>query len=95
MMWRDELIWETGWSVIPTFQGQGIASSATAQLMDKARAEEQHRFVHAFPMVENAPSNAVCRKLGFTLLGDTDLPARRACVVRCNGGGPLPGRRPP
>jgi RimJ/RimL family protein N-acetyltransferase len=26
--------------------------------------------VHAFPSVANAASNAICRKLGFTLLGE-------------------------
>jgi RimJ/RimL family protein N-acetyltransferase len=52
--------------------------------MDKAREEQRHRFVHAFPVVENAPSNAICRKLGFTLVGETDFPARRGGFVRCN-----------
>ena len=81
---RDQEVWEMGWAVIPSFQGRGIASSATAQLIGKARAELQRRFVHAFPMVENAPSNAICRKLGFTLLGEIDFPARQGCFVRCN-----------
>ena len=33
----------------------------------------KHRFVHAFPSVDNAPSNAICRKAGFTLLGERDF----------------------
>jgi RimJ/RimL family protein N-acetyltransferase len=37
-----------------------------------------------YPKVENTPSNAICRKLGFELLGEVDFPARRAGVVRCN-----------
>jgi RimJ/RimL family protein N-acetyltransferase len=82
--WRDRDIWEIGWAVIPGFQGHGIASSATAQLIDRARAERRHRFVHAFPTLENAPSNAICRKLGFTLLGEVDFPARQGGFVRCN-----------
>jgi RimJ/RimL family protein N-acetyltransferase len=82
--WRDQQIWEIGWAVIPSFQGRGIASSATAQLIDRTRAERQHRFVHAFPMIGNAPSNAICRKLGFTILGEIDFDARRAGFVRCN-----------
>jgi RimJ/RimL family protein N-acetyltransferase len=80
----DQPIWEIGWAVLPSFQGRGIASSATAQLMDRVRAEQQHRFVHAFPKVENAPSNAICRKLGFALLGEIDFPARQGGFVRCN-----------
>jgi RimJ/RimL family protein N-acetyltransferase len=82
--WRDMHVWEIGWSVTHSFQGRGIASSATAQLIDRAREEQQHRFVHAFPMVENAPSNAICRKLGFTLLAEIDLEGRQGGFVRCN-----------
>jgi RimJ/RimL family protein N-acetyltransferase len=82
--WRDRHVWEIGWAVIPSFQGRGIAGSATAQLIDRARAEQQHRFVHAFPRVENAPSNAICGKLGFTLLGEIDFEAREGGTVRCN-----------
>jgi RimJ/RimL family protein N-acetyltransferase len=82
--WHDQPVWETGWAVLSGFQRRGIASSATAQLLDRARAERHHRVVHAFPMVENAPSNAICRKLGFTLLGEIDFPARQGGFVRCN-----------
>jgi RimJ/RimL family protein N-acetyltransferase len=85
MTWQDEQVWEIGWAVIPGFQGRGIASFATAQIIDRARAERGLRYVHAFPKVENAPSNAICRKLGFSLLGEVDFPARRgAGSVRCN-----------
>jgi RimJ/RimL family protein N-acetyltransferase len=82
--WHEQLAWEIGWAVVPSFQGRGIATAATAQLIEKARAELLHRYVHAFPMVENAPSNAICRKLGFTLLGEIDFPARQGGFVRCN-----------
>src|SRR5574341_1527393 len=27
--WRDQTVWETGWSVLPEFQGQGVATQAT------------------------------------------------------------------
>jgi RimJ/RimL family protein N-acetyltransferase len=33
--------------------------------------------------VGNAPSNAICRKLGFTLLGPHDF-EYRGTVLRCN-----------
>jgi RimJ/RimL family protein N-acetyltransferase len=82
--WHDQPVWEIGWAVLPSLQGRGVASSATAQLIDRARAEQQHRFVHAFPMVENSASNAICRKLGFSLLGEIDFPARQGGFVRCN-----------
>jgi RimJ/RimL family protein N-acetyltransferase len=71
--WREQQIYETGWSVLPDFQGRGIASKATAQVIEKARAERKHRFLHAFPTPENAPSNAICRKLGFTFLEEVEF----------------------
>jgi RimJ/RimL family protein N-acetyltransferase len=61
-----EKAWETGWSVFPEFQGQGIATKATALAMDLARNANLHRHMYAFPAAENAPSNAICKKLGFT-----------------------------
>lgn len=70
--------------MIPSHLGRGIATAATALLIPKARAERRHRYMHAFPMVVNTPSNAICRKLGFTLVGEVDFPARREGFVRCN-----------
>jgi RimJ/RimL family protein N-acetyltransferase len=55
--------------VIPEFQGRGIATSATSEAIALARSEQEHRFLHAYPSVDNAASNGICRKLGFTLLG--------------------------
>jgi RimJ/RimL family protein N-acetyltransferase len=66
--WRDRTVWETGWSVIPSFQGRGIAVAATSLVLARARETGEHRFVHAFPAVDNPASNAICRRLGFTLL---------------------------
>jgi RimJ/RimL family protein N-acetyltransferase len=64
-----EEIYEIGWAVVRAFHGRGFAGSAAREAIEIARAEGKHRFLHAYPSVENAPSNAVCRKLGFTLLG--------------------------
>jgi len=66
--WRDAQVYEVGWMVVPEFQGRGIAFAATAQAIERARGDDKHRFMHAFPDVDNAPSNAICRKLGFELL---------------------------
>jgi RimJ/RimL family protein N-acetyltransferase len=66
--WRSEEVYEIGWAVLPAFQGRGIAAMATGQAIAMAKAEGKHRFVHAFPSVDNAASNAICRKLGFSLL---------------------------
>ena len=82
--WRGLHVWETGWSVLPEFQGQGIATRATAAVVDRARAEGKHRFLHAFPSVYNDPSNAICRKVGFTLLGEVDFEYPPGNFMRCN-----------
>jgi RimJ/RimL family protein N-acetyltransferase len=66
--WRQQQVCEAGWMVVPEFQGRGIAMAATAQAIELAKHEDKHRFMHAFPAVDNAPSNAICRKLGFELL---------------------------
>jgi RimJ/RimL family protein N-acetyltransferase len=71
--WRGGKVWETGWSVLSEFQGRGIATLATSQVVERARAEGTHRFLHAFPTPENGASNAICRKLGFTLLGEVEF----------------------
>ena len=71
--WDGEEVSEIGWSVLPAFQGQGIARAAAAQTIGLARAEGARRFLHAFPSVDNPPSNAICRSLGFTLLGAREL----------------------
>jgi RimJ/RimL family protein N-acetyltransferase len=74
----DQLVWETGWSVLTEFQGQGVATKGTAAVVERARAEQKHRFIHAFPANENGASNAVCRKVGFTLQGEVNLEDRRS-----------------
>jgi len=66
--WREDRVFEIGWSVLLDFQGHGIGSQAAGQAIVLAKAERRLRFLHAFPSLDNAPSNAICRKLGFTLL---------------------------
>jgi RimJ/RimL family protein N-acetyltransferase len=82
--WRDEQVYEIGWSVLPAFQGRGVASMATAQAIVLARSENRLRFLHAFPSVRNAPSNAICRKLGFTLLEECEFEYPPGSFMRCN-----------
>jgi RimJ/RimL family protein N-acetyltransferase len=83
---RDDQVYEIGWSVIPAFQGRGIAAAATRQVIAVARSERARQFVHAYPAVDNAASNALCRKLGFTLLGphDFEYPKGSGSLMRCN-----------
>lgn len=69
----DETLLETGWMVLPAYQGRGIASAALTLLIERVRAEPGFPSIHAFPPVTNAPSNALCRKFGFGLLGRADF----------------------
>lgn len=82
--WRGEQVYEAGWSVLPAFQGQGIAGLATAQAIASVRAHGTHRFLHAFPSADNPPSNALCRKLGFTLVGEYEFEYPKGHFMRCN-----------
>jgi RimJ/RimL family protein N-acetyltransferase len=82
--WASEQVYEIGWSVLPAFQGRGIATVATSQAIGLARAQRRFRFVHAYPSVDNLPSNAICRKLGFTLLGEHDFEYPPGNHLRCN-----------
>ena len=82
--WRGEVVYETGWSVLPAFQGRGIAGAATALVIERVRAARNHRFLHAFPGVDNPPSNAVCRKLRFRLLGACEFEYPPGHLMQCN-----------
>ena len=82
--WRGDLVFEIGWSVLPAFQGRGIAGASAAEAIAIARSERRVRFLHAFPAVANAPSNAICRKLGFTLLEERDFEYPPGNTLRCN-----------
>jgi RimJ/RimL family protein N-acetyltransferase len=82
--WRGDDVYETGWSVVPEAQGRGIAAAATRALLERARADGDRRYVHAFPAVDNAPSNAICRKLGFELLGASEFEYPKGSWMRCN-----------
>jgi RimJ/RimL family protein N-acetyltransferase len=66
--WRDRLVYEMGWMVLPSYQGRGIATQAGQLILERARSDRRFPFMHAFPSVSNPASNAICRKLGFTLL---------------------------
>jgi len=82
--WRGEPVYEIGWEVLPAFQGRGIASMATKEAIAMARSDGKHRFLHAFPSVDNLPSNAICRKLGFTLVEECEFEYPKGRFMQCN-----------
>ncbi|HEX6656115.1 MAG TPA: GNAT family N-acetyltransferase [Candidatus Limnocylindria bacterium] len=86
--WRREearaAVWETGWFVLPDFQGMGVATAATQLVAELAFADAPDRPIHAYPGVDNAASNAVCRKAGFRLIGGLTFEYPPGHRLRCN-----------
>ena len=66
-------IGEAFWMILPAHQGRGYASAALRMLLDRAQADGRWGPIHAFPGVTNAPSNALCRKSGFVLVGEREV----------------------
>lgn len=64
---------EIGWMVLPEFQGRGVGKMAVRALLELARDQDRWGLVHAFPATTNAPSNGICRSLGFRLVGEQDV----------------------
>lgn len=83
---QGERIYEIGWAVLPAFQGRGLATAATALALEASRADNVPALpVHAFPSVANVPSNAVCRKLGFSLVeADMSFEFPPGTMMVCN-----------
>ncbi|MFJ8430717.1 GNAT family N-acetyltransferase [Kitasatospora sp. NPDC094019] len=82
--WAGEQVHETGWAVLPAFQGRGVATAATLAVAERARAAGPRRHLHAFPSVDHRASNAVCRRAGFELLGPQDFEYPPGHPIRCN-----------
>ena len=59
--------------ILPQFQGRGLATKAVRAILDKARSEKRWPVIHAFPSTTNVPSNALCRKMGFSKIEECDL----------------------
>jgi RimJ/RimL family protein N-acetyltransferase len=79
-------VYETGWMVLPEFQGRGIATVATAQIVELLRRLRKLQYLYAYPSVDNQPSNAICRKLGFELVEteEFEYPKGSGNVMTCN-----------
>jgi len=82
--WKGEQIYEMGWGILPEFQGRGVASAAVAKAIEVARSVGKRDAIHAFPSVDNGPSNAICRKAGFELLGPSEFEYPKGHWMICN-----------
>jgi RimJ/RimL family protein N-acetyltransferase len=86
-VWEHEqdgqTISEIGWMVVPQFQGRGLASRAVGVVLERARAEGRWGAIHAYPATTNGPSNAICRKTGFSHMGEREI-EYVGRTLRCN-----------
>ncbi|WP_339200679.1 GNAT family N-acetyltransferase [Peribacillus sp. FSL P2-0133] len=83
-VWNDENVYEIGWSVLPSFQGKGIASHAVKAMIEKIKAERKYKYIHAFPSINNSASNAICRKLKFNFISECEFEYPPGSFMRCN-----------
>ncbi|MGH2686833.1 MAG: GNAT family N-acetyltransferase [Actinomycetota bacterium] len=70
---EGEPINEIGWMVHTSFQGRGLATEAVGAYLERDRDEQRWGEIRAYPGVTNAASNAICRKTGFALFGETKV----------------------
>ena len=57
---------------------------APEQCIDLAAAEGGYDTIHAYPSIDNAASNALCRRLGFELLGQERFEYPKGHWMTCN-----------
>jgi RimJ/RimL family protein N-acetyltransferase len=81
--WEGPQTYEMGWFVLPEHQGKGVATEAARLIISQARSNPEVRYVHAYPAVTNAASNAIARKIGMENQGEIDNEGF-AGVLRCN-----------
>ena len=82
--WQGKPVYEMGWGVIPEFQGRGLATEAVKETLELARGLGKRDYVHAFPSIDNPPSNAICRKAGFQLIGPVPFEYPKGHWMECN-----------
>ena len=81
---HGEPVYETGWFVLPEYGGRGIASQAATRIVELARGQRRLGSLHAYPAVDNLPSNRVCEKAGFRNLGALSFEYPKGHWMLCN-----------
>jgi RimJ/RimL family protein N-acetyltransferase len=76
--------WETGWAVVPEWQGRGVATRGMQLALERATDERRFRNIYAYPAVTNGPSNRLAARLGFELLGTDDVEYPKGHWMTCN-----------
>lgn len=80
--WKGPQTYEMGWFVLTKHQGKGVATEAARLMISEARSDPDVRYIHAYPAVSNAASNAIARKIGMENLGEFDNEGF-AGILRC------------
>lgn len=65
-------------------QGNGIAARALAECLQFAANNGDREQAFAFPRTDNAASNALCLRAGFTLAGEADFEYPKGHPIRVN-----------
>ena len=68
--WNNKSVYETGWSVLTSYQGKGIATKAVNLALEEAAKEKRYEYIYAFPSINNPASNSICRKNDFQFLSE-------------------------
>jgi RimJ/RimL family protein N-acetyltransferase len=71
--WEEEHdgmpVYEVGCVVEPRWHGHGVASAALSEVVRLAAATGDRHLIVGYAHVDNAASNALCRRVGFSLVG--------------------------
>jgi RimJ/RimL family protein N-acetyltransferase len=76
--WEEELngtpVYEIGCVIEPGWQGRGVASAALGEVVRLAAAAGERDVIVGYADADNAASNALCARVGFTLVGTGEFP---------------------
>jgi RimJ/RimL family protein N-acetyltransferase len=81
--WDGGVVHEAGIMLRPDRIARGVGLATLAQLAQRARTELGLERLHGFTAVGNEGGNTICRRLGWTLLGECDLDYEGR-PLRCN-----------
>ena len=79
-----EPVYEAGWGVATEFQGRGAAAAALAACLRDAAEQRERDMLFAFPRIDNAASNALCRRAGLTWTAEEDFEYPPGTPIRVN-----------
>jgi RimJ/RimL family protein N-acetyltransferase len=77
--WEEEHdgapVYEIGCVIEPGWQRRGVASAALGEVVRLAAATGDRDVIVGYANADNAASNALCARVGFTLVGTGEFPA--------------------